>query len=71
MGETMTHSTDPETEALCSGCVYWPPNLPRNAYAEADWQELQAMACSYDCTPGGEACLAARKTSCSLVDLGG
>lgn len=58
-----------ETEALCAGCVYYPPNLPRHAYAAVDWQALQAMDCSYECRPGSEACLAARKTACALVDL--
>jgi hypothetical protein len=54
---------------LCLGCVYYPPNLPREAYSESDWQELQAKCCSFDCTPGDPECQGLRKTECSLVDL--
>ena len=60
---------DESTETWCSVCVYHPPNLPREAYAAADWQELQSRHCAYDCLPGSADCLAWRKTSCSLVDL--
>lgn len=56
-------------EQWCAGCVYYPPNLPRSAYDEASWQELQAKQCAYDCRPGGDQCRIWRKTSCSLVDL--
>lgn len=59
----------PETDGLCGGCVYYPPNLPRQHYAEADWQVLQAMTCACSCLPASEECLASRKTHCSLVDL--
>ncbi len=59
---------DPVAE-YCAGCVYYPPNLPRHAYAEADWDMLQARACSFEHVPGSPDCLACRKTSCSLVDL--
>jgi hypothetical protein len=31
---------------------------------------LQARDCSFEHAPGGEDCLAARKTSCAIVDLG-
>lgn len=54
---------------LCVGCVYYPPNLPRSAYAEEDYRELQAKSCSFDHQPGDEGCRVSRKTSCSLVDL--
>ena len=56
-------------EDLCFGCVYFPPNLPSNAYAPEDWEMLQARQCSFEHQPGDADCLAARKTSCSLVDL--
>jgi hypothetical protein len=32
----MTITTD-ESNELCFGCVYYPPNLPRHAYEQADW----------------------------------
>ena len=57
------------TEEYCPGCVYYPPNLPRNAYSEYDWAMLQSRACSFEYPPGSDDCLASRKTSCSLVDL--
>ena len=57
-------------EEHCLGCVFYPPNLPQSAYTPADWQELQAMDCSLEHTPGSAGCLASRKTSCSLLDLG-
>lgn len=56
-------------DELCGGCVYWPPNLPRHAYAEDDWAMLQARPCAFEHVPGSTDCLANRKTSCSLVDL--
>lgn len=59
-----------EPNELCFGCVYYPPNLPRQAYALEDWEMLQARQCSFECLPGEADCLATRKTSCSLVDLG-
>lgn len=58
-----------EPEALCSGCVYYPPNLPPNAYSLEDWVVLQARSCSFEQKPGDTDCLATRKTSCSLVNL--
>lgn len=60
-----------EPDELCFGCVYYPPNLPRQAYAREDWEILQARQCSFECVPGNNECQALRKTSCSLVDLGG
>ena len=63
-------STDrSDTQELCFGCVYYPPNLPPSAYAEEDFRMLQAKSCSFDHRPGDEGCRATRKTSCSLVDL--
>lgn len=59
----------PITEEYCSGCVNYPPNLPRCAYSEVDWAMLQARTYSFERTPGTDDCLASRKTSCSLVDL--
>lgn len=58
-----------EPPELCWGCVYYPPNLPRDAYADADWAMLQSRHCSFEHTPGSVECLASRKTSCSLVDV--
>ena len=54
----------------CTGCVYFPPNLPQNAYSEDDFQMLQQKSCSFDYQPQDENCKTTRKTSCSLVDLG-
>lgn len=58
-----------EPQGHCFGCVYFPPNLPRQMYAEEDWDMLQKRSCSFEHHPGDEACRASRKTSCSLVDL--
>ncbi|MDP2194450.1 MAG: hypothetical protein Q8J72_00505 [Rhodocyclaceae bacterium] len=58
-----------EPAELCLGCVYFPPNLPRQAYAQRDWDILQARSCSFEHLPGTADCLENRKTSCSLVDL--
>ena len=58
-----------EPHELCFGCVYYPPNLPRQSYAAEDWTMLQQRACSFEHTPGDEGCQVTRKTSCSLVDL--
>ena len=60
---------DEPIETWCAGCVYYPPNLPRSAYAETDWLALQSQNCAYECTPGDTSCRTWRKTSCSLVDL--
>jgi hypothetical protein len=54
---------------LCFGCVYYPPNLPRNRYADEDWAMLQQRVCSFEHIPGDKGCQATRKTSCSLIDL--
>lgn len=53
----------------CEVCVYYPPNLPSNAYPEEDYLMLQKKKCSFDFQPLDEHCQATRKTSCSLVDL--
>lgn len=53
----------------CEGCVYYPPNLPANAYPEADYRILQEKTCSFDFQPLDGNCQVTRKTSCSLVDL--
>ncbi|MDP3031285.1 MAG: hypothetical protein Q8N33_04325 [Rhodocyclaceae bacterium] len=58
-----------EPDELCGGCVYFPPNLPRMAYAQQDWDLLQARSCSFEHLPGTADCQESRKTSCSLVDL--
>lgn len=60
-----------EPDELCVGCVYYPPNLPRQAYAEEDWKILQARQCSFEYAVGSTDCRETRKTSCSLVDLRG
>jgi len=56
-------------EEHCLGCVYYPPNLPLNAYAAEDYRMLQQKNCSFDLEPGDQDCMETRKTSCSLVDL--
>ncbi len=53
----------------CFGCVYYPPNLPADAYPAEDYRMLQGKSCSFDFNPEDENCRATRKTSCSLVDL--
>jgi len=58
-----------EPHELCFGCVYFPPNLPRQSYADEDWDMLQKRSCSFENCPGDKGCQASRKTSCSLVDL--
>lgn len=58
-----------DPDALCRGCVYFPPNLPRQRYAAEDWAMLQALTCSLENQPDDAGCQATRKTSCSLVDL--
>ena len=58
-----------EPNEACFGCVYYPPNLPRQAYSATDWNILQARQCSFDYTAGDSDCLATRKTSCNLIDL--
>lgn len=56
-----------DTHELCFGCVYFPPNLPRQAYSEDDWKMLQARQCSFAYPPDGDDCRQARKASCALV----
>lgn len=58
-----------EPHELCFGCVYFPPNLPRQSYADEDWDMLQKRSCSFENYPGDKGCQASRKTSCSMVDL--
>jgi hypothetical protein len=53
----------------CEVCVYYPPNLPVNAYSKDDYRMLQEKKCSFDFQPHAEHCQATRKTSCLLVDL--
>lgn len=65
----MPRHPTPEQEAHCLGCVYYPPNLPRQAYSDQDWYLLQSLACAHEHEPGSPACAASRKTSCSLLDL--
>ena len=38
----------------CEVCVYYPPNLPVNAYAEEDYQLLQEKECAFDFLPLAE-----------------
>ena len=56
-------------EDHCTGCVYYPPNLPADAYSEQDYRMLQRRSCSFEHLPGDSNCVLTRKTSCSLVDL--
>jgi len=65
----MTDRFNTTHEDHCFGCVYFPPNLPQNAYSEADWAMLQARSCSFEHMPATDDCRASRKTHCSLVDL--
>jgi hypothetical protein len=58
-----------EPQELCVGCVYYPPNLPPNAYTPEDWEMLQVRPCSFEHQPGDTSCQTTRKTSCSLIDL--
>lgn len=57
------------TDEYCMGCVYYPPNLPGDAYSKEDYRMLQQKDCSFDHYPADEGCRLTRKTSCSLVDL--
>ena len=53
----------------CESRVYYPPNLPVNAYSAVDYRMLREKHCSFDHQPGSKDCRTTRKTSCSLVDL--
>jgi hypothetical protein len=66
----MSNERETRRETWCIGCVFYPPNLPAAAYSPTDWQELQALECGYDLTPGSVECLASRKTSCGLINPG-
>ena len=54
---------------LCAACVFYPPNLPADAYAAEDYAMLIRKSCSFDLRPADEDCRQTRKTSCSLLDL--
>ena len=58
-------------DSYCTGCVYYPPNLPETAYAPDDYRMLQARTCAFDFRPADSECAVTRKTSCALVDLQG
>lgn len=62
-------STLPAVNEHCVGCVYYPLNLPTNAYSKEDYRMLQQKNCSFDFQAGDDDCNRTRKTSCSLVDL--
>lgn len=64
----MINLTDNESQH-CLGCVYYPPNLPADAYPQDDYAILQTKNCSFDYLPYDELCMTNRKTSCSLVKL--
>ena len=64
----MSNVTTDNTDS-CLGCVYFPPNLPRQAYSSEDYAMLSAKRCSFDFSPGDEHCRNTRKTSCPLLDL--
>ena len=57
-------------DGQCAGCVFYPPNLPPDAYPEEDYAMLIRKNCSFDFRPGDGDCVQTRKTSCSLLDLG-
>lgn len=64
----MNFSAQSENEH-CYGCVYYPPNLPPEAYSAEDYDQLRQKSCSFDYLPCDQGCMQTRKTSCSLVDL--
>ena len=59
----------PTNDNLCLGCVYYPPNLPPDAYDKEDWDMLQARTCTFEYQVGDADCQATRKTASSLVNL--
>jgi len=61
--------SDHNIEEYCIGCVYYPPNLPSQAYSQEDWLMLQEKTCSFDYSANDDNCQKTRKTSCSIVDL--
>ncbi len=63
-------STTREPIERCTTCVFYPPNLPADAYPADDYAVLQQKSCSFDFRPADRDCRQTRKTSCSLVDLG-
>jgi hypothetical protein len=67
--ETMMIEIIQNVDELCFGCVYYPPNLPEQAYQAEDWQQLQTKSCSFEFLPDDKDCKQSRKTSCSLVDM--
>ncbi|WP_457599721.1 hypothetical protein [Hydrogenivirga sp.] len=56
---------------LCETCVYYVKNLPREAYPEEEWKLIEKLECSIDAEPGDKVCELFRKSSCSIVNLGG
>ncbi len=56
---------------LCKTCVYFIENLPREEYSEEDWKLMERCRCTIDAKPGDELCTHFRKSSCSIIDLGG
>lgn len=65
----LNKNADDAIHETCMVCVYYPPNLPENAYSKNDWEMLQTKTCSFDYQPGDKECEVTRKTSCSIVDL--
>lgn len=68
MEHKMKSSVRIDTEH-CIGCVYYPPNLPLEAYPAEDYALLIGKTCSFDFKPGDSNCTDSRKTSCSLINL--
>ena len=64
----MTSTPDTRSEH-CTGCVFYPPNLPAQAYPAEDYAMLMRKRCSFDFHPADEGCRQTRKTSCALLDL--
>jgi len=58
-------------EKLCKGCVYFIENLPRDAYSEEEWELMKEHRCTVGAEPGDELCSVFRKSSCSIINLGG
>jgi len=62
-------STKTEQIEHCTTCVFYPPNLPADAYPADDYAMLRQKSCSFDFLPADPDCIQTRKTSCSLLDL--